>query len=149
MILDIQIIEPTTEKELSDYYQIRYEVLRKPWNQPIHTTKDDTENNSIHLLVIDSNGKGIATGRMQFNSDKEAQIRSMAVINDYQGKGIGRKIIERLEKLAGDKNISLLCLDARENAVAFYKSNGFEITAPSYLLFGEIQHYRMEKRLIK
>jgi len=141
------IIEPITENDLADYYRIRYEILRKPWNQPSATTKDDTEHLSVHLLVRDENGKAVATGRMQFNSPTEAQIRSMAVIDGYQGKGIGSFIIQHLEKIAASKNIKQILLDSRENAVSFYLKNGYVIEAPSYLLFGEIKHFRMIKYL--
>ena len=40
-----------------------------------------------------------------------------------------------------------MVLEARENAVPFYKSLGYHIEQESYLLFGEIQHYRMKKAL--
>jgi predicted GNAT family N-acyltransferase len=39
-----------------------------------------------------------------------------------------------------------MILEARENAVPFYKSLGYEILKKSYLLFGEIQHYTMHKK---
>jgi predicted GNAT family N-acyltransferase len=142
------IIEPTSAKDLNDYYRIRYEILRKPWNQPSAATKDDTEHISVHLLVKDENGNAVATGRMQFNSPEEAQIRSMAVINEFQGKGIGSSIIQHLEKIALSKNIKIILLDARENAVEFYLRNGYEILSPSYLLFGEIKHFKMRKVLM-
>ena len=41
----------------------------------------------------------------------------------------------------------ILTFEARENAVPFYKSLGYQIEQESYLLFGEIQHYRMKKAL--
>ncbi len=141
------IIEPTSESDYNDYYRIRYEILRKPWNQPEKSTKDDTESTSIHLLAKDDSGKPVATGRMQFNSDEEAQIRSMAVIDEYQGKGIGALLIDHLEKIAHEKRIRRIVLDARENAVQFYLRNGYHIVEPSYLLFGEIKHFKMQKDL--
>ena len=38
-------------------------------------------------------------------------------------------------------------LEARENAVPFYESLGYSMIEKSYLLFGEIQHFRMKKAL--
>ena len=141
------IIEPTNESDFSDYYRIRYEILRKPWNQPEKSTKDDTESISVHLLVKDENGKAVATGRMQFNSDEEAQIRSMAVIDEYRGNGIGSLLIKRLEEIAVSRKLKRITLDSRENAVQFYISNGYTIIEPSYLLFGIIRHFKMQKDL--
>lgn len=141
------ISEPQTESEFNDYYRIRYEILRKPWNQPEKSTKDDTELISVHLLAKDENGKAVATGRLQFNSDEEAQIRSMAVVDEFQGNGIGSLLIEHLEKIAKQRKLKRITLDSRENAVQFYLRNGYRIIGPSYLLFGTIKHFKMQKDL--
>ena len=145
---EFTIIEPNSQDDLADYYRIRYEVLRKPWNQPVSSTKDDTESSSIHILVKNSESISVATGRIQFNTADEAQIRSMAVSNECQGLGIGSLMMNHLEKIALEKNIKTIVLDARENAIAFYEKNGYEIVSTSYLLFGEIQHFKMKKIFI-
>jgi hypothetical protein len=76
---DYKIIVPGNESELKKYYDLRYEVLRKPWNQPENTTKDEWEDKSLHVMMVDAQGNAVAAGRLQFNSDDEGQIRSMAV----------------------------------------------------------------------
>jgi ribosomal protein S18 acetylase RimI-like enzyme len=50
-----------------------------------------------------------------------------------------------LENIAQQKGFTEIVLDARENAVKFYQSIGYEIQEESYLLFGEIQHWKMRK----
>ena len=40
-----------------------------------------------------------------------------------------------------------MILNARENAVLFYKKLGYHITEKSNLLYGKIQHYRMKKNI--
>lgn len=145
--MNYTIIEPTTNDQWEQYYTIRYEVLRKPWNQPLSTTKDDTEGLSQHFLVVDENGNFVAAGRLQFNSTVEAQIRSMAVTKENQGKKIGSLLVNFLEKKAREKGIQKIILDARENAIEFYKANGYEVYEKSYLLFNTIQHYKMSKLL--
>lgn len=144
---EFTILEPTSEEELDAYYRIRYEVLRKPWNQPPSKTKDDKEDSSLHFLVRNTNGDYIACGRLQINSATEGQLRSMAVTERYQGQGIGNAIISHIEKIAIERELKRIVLDARENAVKFYERNGYKITKPSYLLFDLIQHYEMEKFL--
>jgi predicted GNAT family N-acyltransferase len=39
-----------------------------------------------------------------------------------------------------------MILQAREGAVKFYQSLGYKVIEKTYLLFGQIQHYKMEKR---
>ena len=52
-----------------------------------------------------------------------------------------------LEDQAKTKGWTEIVLEARENAVPFYHAIGYSNVAESYLLFGEIQHYRMSKTL--
>ena len=144
----MKIIEPDSSAEFEQYYNLRYEVLRKPWLQPKGSEKDDGDKSSIHRMIIDeSNGKAVAVGRLQFNTSEEAQIRYMAVSDNYQLKGYGNIIIKTLEDIALNKGIRNIILQARENALKFYWKNGYEIIEKSYLLFDEIQHWLMVKKI--
>ena len=58
-----------------------------------------------------------------------------AVANGFQGKGFGSNIINTLEGVALEKGIERIILQARENALQFYKNNGYEIVKKSYILF--------------
>jgi len=144
----VEIIEPNTSTELKIYYNLRYEVLRKPWFQPKGSERDDGDETSLHRMIIDKpNGKAVAVGRLQFNTIEEAQIRYMAVSDDYQGMGYGSKIVKTLNNIAREKGSRKIILQSRENAVKFYEKNGYKIIEKSYLLFDEIQHWLMEKEL--
>ena len=144
----MKIIEPNSSAEFEQYYNLRYEVLRKPWLQPKGSEKDDGDKSSIHRMIIDeSNGKAVAVGRLQFNTSEEAQIRYMAVSDNYQLKGYGNIIVKTLEDIALNKGIRSIILQARENALKFYWKNGYEIIEKSYLLFDEIQHWLMVKKI--
>lgn len=139
--------EPATEKEWDDYYQIRYEVLRKPWGQSEDSTKDDYEDRSFHLLLTDPLGNPAGAGRLQFNSPLQGQIRSMAIREDLRGSGWGGQLLRRLEEEARRRGFAEIILDAREGAIRFYLNAGYRITGDSYLLFGVIPHKAMLKVL--
>ena len=144
----MKIIEPTTSEEFKKYYNLRYEILRKPWGQPPGSERDEGEETSIHRMIIDKKtGDALAVGRLQFNSIHEAQIRYMAVADDLQGKGLGSQIISALEEVARGKRIQRIILSARGNALQFYKNNGYNIMKKTHLLFDEIQHWLMGKEL--
>jgi ribosomal protein S18 acetylase RimI-like enzyme len=83
---------------------------------------------------------------MHQSGPSQGQVRCVAVANNQQGKGIGKKLMGFLEDTAKAKGWTEMILEARENAVPFYKSLGYEILKKSYLLFGEIQHYTMHKK---
>ena len=144
----MKIIEPTTSEEFKKYYNLRYEVLRKPWLQPKGSERDEEEETSLHRMIIDEpNGKAVAVGRLQFNTIEEAQIRYMAVSDDYQGMGFGSKMLIVLDNIAREKGSRKIILQSRGNAVKFYEKNGYKTLKKSYVLFDEIQHWLMEKKI--
>ena len=146
--MKIIVIEPQTPEEFKQYYSLRYEILRKPWGQPKGSERDNDDEISHHRLIIDEiTGDTIAVGRLQFNTKEEAQIRYMAVADNYQGQGLGSKIVTALEDIALDKGANRIILQARKNAVQFYQSNGYKVVEKSYILFDEIQHWLMKKEL--
>jgi len=149
--MDIRIKQPETEQEFKDYYHLRWKLLRAPWNQPEGSEADDIEDQCFHIMAIattaDEKNKVIGVARLQFNSETEAQIRYMAVVREHERKGIGRKIMNAMEQHASSSMRKNIVLDAREPAVDFYKNLGYKVVKKSYLLFGEIQHFHMQKEL--
>lgn len=143
----IIIREPQTPKEFEAYFLLRYEVLRKPWNQPPGSEKDKDEDSSIHIMALDEDKNVLGVCRLQFNSATEAQLRYMGVKENTQGSGIGKKMIAYAEEKAKEKGAETLILQAREIAVEFYKKCGYTIVEKSFLMWGEIQHYLMKKTL--
>lgn len=138
---------PKTAQEFEQYYQLRWQILRKPWQQPLGSEQDEFEQDSIHLMITDENSQVIAVGRLEKNSQFSGQIRYMAVHPDKQGQGIGKKLINALENRAQQLGIVELILNAREQAVDFYQSLGYTKQGFSHLLFDEIKHFVMNKQL--
>ncbi|MES2514548.1 MAG: GNAT family N-acetyltransferase [Bacteroidota bacterium] len=133
-----------TQTEIDRIIDLRYDILRKPWNQPRDTSTDGMEENAINAY-IEKDGKAIACGRLQDNGSNLCQIRYMAVDADYQGKGLGKLIVARLEEEAIKMQLQIIELQARENALEFYKSQGYKLIGESFKLWDIIQHYLMAK----
>ena len=70
----------------------------------------------------------------------------MAVLNDLQGKGIGRAIMHFAENIARDRGYSILSMHARKNAIGFYEKMGYKVTGDEFTEV-TIPHYVMEKKL--
>lgn len=143
----MEVTEPKTKEDFEKYFRLRWEVLRKPWNQPEGTEQDETDTGSTHALIKNEKGEVIAIGRMHFNNSKESQIRYMAVHPDYRGENIGGEILKYLEQKAKEKGAEKAILQAREQAVNFYIRNKYEVKEKTFLLFDSIQHYLMAKTL--
>ena len=145
--MKIEILQPKNQIDIDRYYDLRWRILRKPWNQPRGSEKDLLEDESIHLMAC-MNKKIVAVGRLHFNSDIEAQIRYMAVELNFQKKGIGTLLLRELEKIAKSMGAHHIILNGRDVALQFYQKNGYKILNKAHTIFGSVEHWKMRKDLI-
>lgn len=143
----MKVTEPQTPEEFEQYYRLRWEILRKPWGWERGSEITEDENKCVHAMICDENKNTLAVCRLQMNSDEIAQIRFMGVRDDMQGKGLGKIIIRYLENKAKEKGAKKIILQARENALDFYKKMDYSIVEKSHLMWNKIQHYLAEKKL--
>ena len=142
----IEIRSPKTEEEWEKYDDFRWEILRKPLNIPHVPLKDNLEESSYHFMAITSSNEIVACGRLHMNNDEEAQIRYMGVSENRRRMGLGSLIVDRLETQAKVLGASSITLNARNVALNFYKSHGYE-AIESYQSDTNIPHTTMEKFL--
>lgn len=138
---------PQTPEEFERYKDLRWRVLRSPWNQPRGTELDELESIAFPIMICEVDGIPVGVGRVHFVDDVTAQIRSMAVEESWRGKGVGSIVIKELEKIAVEKGAKKIILHSRDNAVKFYEKNGYKVIKQSHTLFGSIPHFLMEKEV--
>jgi GNAT superfamily N-acetyltransferase len=74
---------------------------------------------------------------------KGYQLRGMATLNAYQGKGLGTQLVNfAIVYLRGQK-VNYVWCNARKVAVSFYSNLGFEIVSPEFDIAGIGAHYAM------
>jgi len=139
------IRSPQTPREWEHYYQLRYDILRAPWGQPIGSEQTADEKVHQHFSYFDNSNQILGVGRLDSIDSQTTQIRFMAVAEQQQGKGIGRALMEEMENVSKEMGIQKIVLHARATALPFNEKLGYQLDAPSHLLFGEIQHFLMHK----
>ncbi len=142
----LTIATPQTDKEFSDYYQLRWALLRQPWQQPQGSEKDEFESQAIHRYALLDN-EMVAVARLHTIDSKSAQIRYMAVKAEVQRQGIATALLTELEQQARQQEVSEIILHARETALGFYRIHGYKVIEKTHLLYDEIQHFKMQKKL--
>jgi N-acetylglutamate synthase-like GNAT family acetyltransferase len=146
-VSDFSITHPSTPQEFEEYFDLRWRILRSPWGQPRGSEKDNMEEDSEHVSIRSENGLHIGVGRLhQLNAD-EAQIRYMAVENNFRNKGVGLTIYSYLENIAHHKGLKRIIVNARLSAIGFYEHLGFIIISDGATLFNEIEHKVMQKEI--
>lgn len=146
---DWHVKTPESDAEWNAYYDLRYRVLRQPWNQPVGSERADDDGQALHAMIWDEAAqKALAVGRISLTGNAEAQIRFMAVDPDVQSRGLGAAVLRYLEHKAMKQwpELEWIKLEAREPALGFYTKLGYVSQGKSYVLFDHIQHYSMRKK---
>lgn len=136
---------PQSAEERVAYFELRWRILRAPWDLPRGSERDEFEETAYHLGIF-SNGVPLAVGRLHKLDAKKGQIRAMAVDPEYQRRGLGSEILRGLEDEARLQDLDEVMLHGREQAVPFYQKHGYEVVSPGPLSWG-IKHFGMRKQL--
>ncbi|MBS3738833.1 GNAT family N-acetyltransferase [Mesohalobacter halotolerans] len=110
---------------------IRHQVLRK--GRPLSTCHflNDKSSSTYHIAAI-YRGEAIGcVSLMQKTHDKikdskAYQLRGMAVLNKYQGKKIGKNLLEHAEEHLSSKQVKTIWCNVRIKAISFYKNNQYQ-----------------------
>ncbi|MET0391661.1 MAG: GNAT family N-acetyltransferase [Chitinophagaceae bacterium] len=79
--------------------------------------------------------------------DTTLQLRQMAVRQDIQHSGTGRRILSFAEQTARENGYTTLMMHARDVATGFYEKCGYHIAGEPFTEV-TILHYCMEKKLV-
>jgi ribosomal protein S18 acetylase RimI-like enzyme len=132
----------------SEYQQmvkLRDTILRKPLG--LSFTPEDLEKEKDNMLIGAFDDERMLGCCMLVEEQPDiVRLRQMAVLNDLQGKGIGRALMNFAENLARDRGYKIIRMHARDNAVGFYEKVGYRIKGDKFIEI-TIPHYVMEKDL--
>ena len=122
---------PATDEQWQAYYQFRWQQLRRPFGLVLGTERDALEDQAYHRICLTEDNSIIGIGRIHYETIKaqqlSARIRYMAVVAEFQGLGIGRKLVTQLVADACKRGVADCYLHAREEACGFYQALGFEL----------------------
>ena len=100
------------------------------------------------FLVALLEGEPVGCGALKFHGDEPAEIKRMWVAESARGLGIGRRLLERLERLAAQAGAVAVRLDTNRTlieAIAMYRSAGYR--AVPRFSDEPFAHHWLEKRL--
>lgn len=143
----IQITSPHTDEQWRDYYALRWQILRAPWQQAPGSERDEHEDAAWHVMAMNEQNDIIGVGRIHQLDEQRAQIRYMAIAEGCRGQGIGKAVLAALESKAHEWAIHTIMLNARSVVKDFYRAHGYAEVAQGETLFGSIPHTVMCKYL--
>lgn len=135
-----------------DTFPVRHPVLRN--GMPIESCQFEGDNlkSTIHFGLFESDKIQAVISlfevkNVQFASEKQHQIRGMAVLAQHQKKGFGEMLILNAENYCIQQQSNLIWFNARQEAVGFYKKMGYSIVGLPFTIEGVGEHVVMFKNL--
>lgn len=125
--------------------KMRLEILRKPLGLQFTQEELEKEKDEVMMGAFEDD-KMLGCCMLIKESGNTLRLRQMAVLNNVQGKGIGRALMNFAENIARDMGYKKLTMHARKTAAGFYEKQGYQVTGDEFLEV-TIPHYVMEKEL--
>jgi predicted GNAT family N-acyltransferase len=145
----MEIVHVRTWTELNQCFTIRKKVFVEEQGVPAELEIDEFDASPDacgHILLL-SDGQPAGTGRWRPYNTDSAKLQRLAVLVEYRGRGIGKKLIEALEQEAREAGNQFCILDGQCHAESFYHKLGYVTISPEPFEDAGIMHVRMRKTL--
>ena len=131
--------------EYQQMVQLRNDILRKPLG--LTFTPEELEKEKEEILIAAFEEEKMLGCCMLIKQDTgTVRLRQMAVLNNLQGKGIGRALMQFAENIARDLGYKRIIMHARKTASGFYEKLGYQVSGNEFKEV-TLPHYVMEKIL--
>lgn len=121
------VFEVLSDKNVNDVWKLEKRCFSDPWTLKMFTAELDNKI-SVYIAARDEQTNSIVGyGGMWLMYDC-ADITNIAVAPEYRRESLGGRILELLEKIASEHNMTALSLEVRESnlpAISLYLKYGF------------------------
>ncbi|WP_282121709.1 GNAT family N-acetyltransferase [Algibacter mikhailovii] len=133
-------------------HAVRHPILRAGQPKKSCIFEGDNLETSVHLgIYIHDEIIGVCSFFKNYNKNiliaNQYQLRGMAILKNFQGKGLGSKMLNYGEKLLKGKQTEIIWCNARENALGFYKQLDYNTIGAPFDIASIGIHYIMFKNL--
>jgi len=141
---------PLTYGEILSKEQLDY-MLNLIYSDEALTEQYEKKEQLFYLVSNSESTLGFIGIEHNYKNGAVTRIHKIYLLPETQGKGIGKIVIEEIEKLALQNNSTSLSLNVNRfnNALRFYQKLGFEVTDEVNIDIGNgylMEDYVMEKR---
>lgn len=127
-------VRPATARDLEEVLQVEEEAYSTPWSRTSFMAV--LRRAQALFLVVELEGRVSAHGVLWWVED-EGELANLAVDPSCQGRGLGRRLLDRLLADAAGEGVRRVFLEVRESnapALALYRRRGFSVVGrrPDY-----------------
>ena len=129
-------------------YPVRHPVLRT--GLPLSSCRFDNDDapTTFHIgLYVGRKLAGVVTilenKHAFFEEEHQFQLRGMAVLQEFQKKGLGQVLVREAEKEVENRGGGFIWMNARKVAVKFYEKLGYCVAGDEFIIETAGPHYVM------
>ena len=141
--MELKLVELTHKNQILQTYEIYKHCMFMPTEEKFNTKADKFLNdNFIKFLACFNQGKIEGVIAISFLNQRKVEIVGIAVDLSARGKGIGSYMINQV---VNDYSLTSVYAETDNDAVEFYRKNGFDIVEFSEDYGGEtVVRYKCE-----
>ncbi|OTA20994.1 GNAT family acetyltransferase [Xenorhabdus beddingii] len=113
-------------------FSIRKQIFADEQGFEAEIDIDEYDDIALHVVIFDDE-KPVGVLRAIPQDDNRLKVGRVAVLKDYRGRGVGRKIMEFIEDYGRKNKVSAIELSSQCHARPFYESLGYQARGEIYL----------------
>lgn len=127
IIINLSLLEFNKDiiNDLKDLYKQLNENLSNEFEKDLDEIK-----NTIYIIIIDNKIIGCGTiifeKKLYHNGKKVAHLEDIIINKNYQGLGLGKKLLDFFINLSKENNCYKIILDCNQKLIPFYNKVNFE-----------------------
>ncbi len=115
------------EKDAQILFELDNRAFNRAFDLPsrnIQEQKDYLRGSEVYIFYKDRQPVGFFAYK---KDDNKVEIKSIVVVPEEQGKGIGKKMMQKLFELLPNIQMTLVTHPKNRSAIVYYLKSGFEI----------------------
>ncbi|APW96568.1 GNAT family N-acetyltransferase [Halobiforma lacisalsi AJ5] len=133
--------------DLEDAFEVRHTVFVEEQDVDEELEYDEYDDDAVHFVAYDGE-EPIGVARLRELEDGGGKVERVAVLKSRRGEGIGRLLMDAVEKRAEAMGLSPLVLHSQTHAAEFYDRLGYERHGEEFEEAG-IPHVEMRKERLR
>lgn len=116
-------------EDLDKVMEIEHELFPEPWKREDYEDQFSPDKADLCYLYVAEENDGIVGVSGFWQIFERAEIITIGVTSDYQGKGLGKALLEEMISAAIKNESEIMLLEVRVSntkAIKLYESHGFE-----------------------
>jgi predicted GNAT family N-acyltransferase len=145
-LIELRIVDSPADFEAALLVRKRVFVDEQGVSPQLEIDEHDLLSSDTAHVVALLDGQVVGAGRVRSVAANTAKLERIAVLSEHRGRGLGVALTRELEKLAQQRGLNHLTMNAQQSAIGFYKKLGY-VALGAEFMEANIVHQKMEKIL--